>query len=156
MKRFITCSVAAGFVLAALSVYAEAPEAAEEAAPAKAEAKANLKKMTCPGKIISEVNKVGDEEITAYSFVCNGGAKCPMGTKCVLPDVKIEGVDLSKLVGKDVEMTCMMDGNKIVEVHVIKETPKAAVPEAAAPEAAAPAEQPEQPSKSEHPEHPSK
>ncbi|MBI2437919.1 MAG: hypothetical protein HYV36_03800 [Lentisphaerae bacterium] len=142
MKRFIASGVVAGFVLASLSVYAEDEKAA--------------KKMTCPGKLTSEVKKVGDEEVTTYSFACNNGAKCPMGTECVLPDVKIEGVDLAKLVDKDVELTCMMDGKKIVEVHVIKEVAKAAEPTPDTSKEAAPAEQPEQPSKSEHPEHPAK
>ncbi|MBI2441825.1 MAG: hypothetical protein HYV35_10695 [Lentisphaerae bacterium] len=135
MKRFIVSSIAACFALASLSVYAEAEKAAVEAAPAKAEAKAELKEMTCTGKLTSKVKKVGDKEVTQYAVACKAGAVCPMGNKCVLPDVKIEGVDLSKLVGKNVELTCTMDGKKIVEVKAIKEAAAA---------------------KAEHPEHPSK
>ncbi|MBI2437918.1 MAG: hypothetical protein HYV36_03795 [Lentisphaerae bacterium] len=129
MKRFIASSVVVGFVLASLSVYAEDEKAAAEAAPAKAEAKADLKEMSCPGKLISKVKKVGDKEVTTYSFACKGGATCPMGEKCILPDVKIEGVDLSKLAGKAVELTCTMDGKKIVEVKAIKEAAAAEHPE---------------------------
>lgn len=121
MKRFIVSGVVAGFALVTMSVYAEAEKAAAEAVPAKAEAKADLKDMTCPGKLTSEVKKVEGKDVTTYSFACKGGATCPMGVSCVLPDVKIEGVDLSKLAGKEVELTCTMDGKTVKAVKAIKE-----------------------------------
>lgn len=132
MKSWMVSGIVAGLMLVFVSARAEGDKTQDAKAPAKADAKPELKDIKLCGKLKCETKKDNTgKEIKVYAVVEKGGKK----TK--LPATAVKAEDVEALVDKDVDVVAKGVGTVIKEMVSVKACEHAAKTEAA-PAAAAP------------------